>query len=147
MVQRPRYILWEHWFWTGERAPEVKSTGCFSRGPRFSSQHLHDGLQSPITPVLGNQNPGLQGHQICIWYTYIHTGKILLHVTETSNIIYIKRPNIAHIEVSQSPFSNSPAACLLSCIEGTSVLASVAPSFPCCRVFFHRVSLWRAYSV
>jgi hypothetical protein len=48
----------------GEMAPEVKSTGCSSRGPEFNSQHLYGGLQ------LSTINPHF-------WCTGIHAGKTL----------------------------------------------------------------------
>jgi hypothetical protein len=32
----------------------VKSTGCFSRGPEFDSQHLHGGSQPSVAPVPGD---------------------------------------------------------------------------------------------
>jgi hypothetical protein len=48
-----------------ERAGEmvVKSTGDSSRGPRFKSQHLHNGFQLSETPVLGDMTSysGLYG--------------------------------------------------------------------------------------
>lgn len=37
----------------------VKSTACSSRGPRFNSQHPHDGTQLSVTPDPGDLTPFL----------------------------------------------------------------------------------------
>jgi hypothetical protein len=36
---------------------EVKSTGCFSRGPGFNSQHPHGSSKLSITSVPGDLTP------------------------------------------------------------------------------------------
>ena len=38
----------------------VKSTGCFSRVPRFNSQHPHGSSQLSLTPVPGDPTPSLR---------------------------------------------------------------------------------------
>jgi hypothetical protein len=45
--------------------PVVENTGCFSKGPRFDSQHPHDGSEPSETPVPGALmlSSGLCGHQ------------------------------------------------------------------------------------
>ena len=48
----------------------VKSTGCFSRGPRFNSQHLHGSSQLSVTPVPGDLTS----------YTDIHAGKTPVYI-------------------------------------------------------------------
>ena len=54
----------------------VRCTGCSSRGPRFDSQHPHDGSQPSVTLVPGDLMPssGIQG-TTCTWYPEIHKGK------------------------------------------------------------------------
>lgn len=74
-------------FWSkeirGQRDNSVLNTGCFCRGPRFSSQHPHDASQPSIAPVPRTWTPssGLHWHQagMCA-QTYskakIHTNQI-----------------------------------------------------------------------
>jgi hypothetical protein len=52
----------------------VKSTGCFSRRPGFSSQLPHSCSQPSITPISGDlmASSGLHRHTWCI---YIHENK------------------------------------------------------------------------
>lgn len=42
---------------SGVRAQLSKSTGCSSRGPRFSSRHPHEGSQLSVIPGLRNLMP------------------------------------------------------------------------------------------
>lgn len=54
---------------------------CSSRGLGFDSQHPYDKSQPSVTYVPGaptTPSSGLCGHQVCTWYTVIHTGKICM---------------------------------------------------------------------
>lgn len=59
----------------------VKGISYSCRGPEFSSEHLHNGLQPSIIPVLQDLMPssGLQGHEVYTWYTDIKCIKITIH--------------------------------------------------------------------
>lgn len=54
-----------------------KSTGCFSRGPRFDSQQPHCSSQSSVNPGLSDLGPSfsLRWHQACIQPTRMHASE------------------------------------------------------------------------
>lgn len=56
----------------------VKSTCCFSRTPRLSSQHLHGSFQPYVTPVPRDPMPSFALHgQALTWYKFIYSGNTL----------------------------------------------------------------------
>lgn len=60
---------------------EIKSTGCFFRGPRFDSQHPHVGLQTSITSMQGNLTfSDRYRYQLYTQYTYIYAGKTFMDI-------------------------------------------------------------------
>ena len=66
-----------------------KSTGCSSRGPKFSSQHLHGSTLPLVTLVLGDLMPpfGLCGH--CTHVVHMQTCKqtlIYIKIHENKNV-------------------------------------------------------------
>ena len=66
-VLRQTEISWELEGWLST----ARSTGCFSKGPGFDSQHLHGSPQ---------WSSDLHGHQACMWRTYIHARKTSIHI-------------------------------------------------------------------
>ena len=60
----------------------VKSTDCPSRGLRFNSQNSHGGSQLSVTPVSGHpiSSSCFCRFQTCMWWTHIHSSKILMHI-------------------------------------------------------------------
>ena len=58
-----------------------KSTGCFSRGPRFNSQYPYCDPQTSITPDIGDLVPsfGLLSYQAHMWYIGIQIAKHHTH--------------------------------------------------------------------
>lgn len=56
-----------------------KSTGCFSTGPGFDSQHTHGGTQLSVTPVPGDLTPSSGFCVPCTYVVYRHTWRQSTH--------------------------------------------------------------------
>lgn len=52
---------------------EVRSTDCFSRGPRFNYQHSYCRSQLSVFPILGHQTPSSDLHGYFSNVVFIHT--------------------------------------------------------------------------
>lgn len=56
-------------------------TDCSCREPGFGSQDPHGSSQTFLTLVLGDLMPSLlHSDQVCMWCTYLHEGRTLIHV-------------------------------------------------------------------
>jgi hypothetical protein len=58
---------------------QVKNTWSY-REPGFNSQYTHGSSHMSITPVLRGLMSSFSVYQACTHYTYIHVGKILIHI-------------------------------------------------------------------
>ena len=72
----------------------VKSTGCFSRGPGYNSQHLHDGSPPHATPAPENLMPSSGLCTSGSMYADIYAGKTPIHIKykiskESSNLMSV----------------------------------------------------------
>lgn len=66
----------------------INSTCHSYREPRFDSQHSHGDPQPSLIPISETPKPSsdFHGHQVHMWYTYIHhTGKTFTH-TKSINL-------------------------------------------------------------
>lgn len=50
----------------------------------FIFQHSHDGLQSSVTPILGNMTPSFTFEGITHGYTAMHSGKTHIQILKTA---------------------------------------------------------------
>lgn len=51
----------------------AKSTGYFSEGPGFDSQHTHGSSRLSVTPDLADLVASFSSHRYCIYALYPHT--------------------------------------------------------------------------
>jgi hypothetical protein len=66
----------------------VGSLAVLAEDPGSDFQHLHGGSQLFVTLVEGDLTPssGLHRHQLHMWYTDIHAGKILTKKKKTQKL-------------------------------------------------------------